>query len=809
MFARPTARRTRLVGRMTPLMPCAMEGLEPRVLLSNFSWTAEEVYLLELVNRARANPMAEQARLNAMGGEPIDLTAGLTAAELARLVPQEPLALNPALTIAARAHSLDMAQRDFFDHVNPEGQDPTDRARAAGYLGSAGENIAAGQETVDEAHRAWIASLGHRKNVFSLHANFDETFHYDEFGPAVVFTNIAPYFDYYAQLFGVQAGTPKKYILGVVYDDANGNEFYNIGEGMANVRVDVAFASDPYTVIGTYTTDAAGNYQIPVPSGTFVVRFTNLATGRTYTAAAEVTNYNVKVDARRAQINAQGDDHADIGELNQATLIALSADSGDGAAAGVLEHASDTDLFRFVPVGTGPLTIRVTTGAGALDAGLALFGKDGNALGGGMDDGDGTDAVLTFNAVAGQTYYVAVVSDNLASAGEYTIVIDGPVGGVGGGNPFSAQPGSALFGAAATSGRLTVSAMNVDGRPIVFQQTGDGWTVIDLLSKAGGPDVEGDPLTWTDPKDGNTYIAARSAGGLILFRQAGGAWSFRNLTAEIEGAELIAGEMTSFITLDGLVVVAGLSAGGDMILYQQTGRRSSGGYEWTAYNLTQRDLVPQGLTTPAFKGAIISYVTAWNGLNIAGLDAEGNIHSVWWAPGMTQWSTSNLSAITGAAPVVGGLTAYLTSWQGINLAGVNSEGELTVTWWVPQFKGQWANDNLTRLIGGPLVQAESVASYVTSWGGLNIVAADEQGRLVVYWWSPELVTLLGEDRWVSSPLSEIVQDGPAPGGPLTGVPYGDTISVVGAEEDGSVFRYWWQVGGVWQAEDLTAIAVPA
>ena len=104
----------------------------------SFSWTPQEVYLSELVNRARANPQAEAARLG------VDLAAGLTSAEAARLVAQEPLALNQFLTTAARAHSLDMATRNFFDHTNPSGQSPTNRAQAAGYGGTAGENIAGG-----------------------------------------------------------------------------------------------------------------------------------------------------------------------------------------------------------------------------------------------------------------------------------------------------------------------------------------------------------------------------------------------------------------------------------------------------------------------------------------------------------------------------------------------------------------------------------------------------------------------------------------------------------------------------------------
>ncbi|MGH8510309.1 MAG: CAP domain-containing protein [Gammaproteobacteria bacterium] len=42
------------------------------------------------------------------------------------------LQLDEDLSRIARAHSLDMATRDFFDHVNPEGRTPSDRGDAGG-----------------------------------------------------------------------------------------------------------------------------------------------------------------------------------------------------------------------------------------------------------------------------------------------------------------------------------------------------------------------------------------------------------------------------------------------------------------------------------------------------------------------------------------------------------------------------------------------------------------------------------------------------------------------------------------------------
>ena len=44
-----------------------------------------------------------------------------------------PLQWSDELAEIARAHSQDMASRDFFSHVNPGAQGPTDRAREAGF----------------------------------------------------------------------------------------------------------------------------------------------------------------------------------------------------------------------------------------------------------------------------------------------------------------------------------------------------------------------------------------------------------------------------------------------------------------------------------------------------------------------------------------------------------------------------------------------------------------------------------------------------------------------------------------------------
>ena len=100
---------------------------------------AEQAHL-ERINRARLDPRAEAERL--LGG---DLNEGITDPTLQiSLTPKQPLTGNALLHAAARAHSRDMIDQDYFDHLSLDGRTPWDRMAAAGYVGfsAAAENIA-------------------------------------------------------------------------------------------------------------------------------------------------------------------------------------------------------------------------------------------------------------------------------------------------------------------------------------------------------------------------------------------------------------------------------------------------------------------------------------------------------------------------------------------------------------------------------------------------------------------------------------------------------------------------------------------
>ena len=76
---------------------------------------------------------------------------------------------NDALAAAAAAHAKDMAERNYFDHVSPDGGTPADRVSAQGYdWRTVGENIAAGQRSVAEAVDGWVASDDHCANLMNV-----------------------------------------------------------------------------------------------------------------------------------------------------------------------------------------------------------------------------------------------------------------------------------------------------------------------------------------------------------------------------------------------------------------------------------------------------------------------------------------------------------------------------------------------------------------------------------------------------------------------------------------------------------------
>ncbi|MET7935701.1 CAP domain-containing protein [Streptomyces sp. NPDC005322] len=78
-----------------------------------------------------------------------------------------PVTADPKLGQLAQDFSDDMSLRGFFDHLNPDGDSPWDRAQSAGILDLGGENIARGQMTAQAVMDSWMDSTGHRANILN------------------------------------------------------------------------------------------------------------------------------------------------------------------------------------------------------------------------------------------------------------------------------------------------------------------------------------------------------------------------------------------------------------------------------------------------------------------------------------------------------------------------------------------------------------------------------------------------------------------------------------------------------------------
>src|SRR3989344_8491 len=112
-------------------------------------------------------------------GAPTAQSSAVDSATLAELINQERGARNlsilvthPSLLIAASEKAQDMIDRDYFAHVDPDGNYVWGRIVKAGY-GSykiLGENLAVDFVTSEGMIKAWLDSPTHRANL--LHEDF-------------------------------------------------------------------------------------------------------------------------------------------------------------------------------------------------------------------------------------------------------------------------------------------------------------------------------------------------------------------------------------------------------------------------------------------------------------------------------------------------------------------------------------------------------------------------------------------------------------------------------------------------------------
>ncbi|MEW9528971.1 CAP domain-containing protein [Microbispora sp. NPDC049125] len=78
-----------------------------------------------------------------------------------------PLRVDARLVRSARAHSMEMAASDNFEHSSPDGTTPWQRMAAAGYSNSGAETIARGFQTAEGVVHGWMASSSDRRTLLT------------------------------------------------------------------------------------------------------------------------------------------------------------------------------------------------------------------------------------------------------------------------------------------------------------------------------------------------------------------------------------------------------------------------------------------------------------------------------------------------------------------------------------------------------------------------------------------------------------------------------------------------------------------
>ncbi len=285
--------------------------------------SSAEQYLLELMNRARLNPVAEAARLG------IDLNKDLAPGTISGAAKQV-LAPNAMLEAAATAHTIWMIEADVFSHTGAGGSGPGERIAAAGYNFSTwGENIAAsfssGTVTVaseiEGMNRNLFLSAGHRANLMT--GAFREVGLGAETGPFTF--GGTPYNSALLTEDFATSGSAR-FLTGVAYTDSNANHFYSMGEGTAGVSFTIGAT--------TAQTAAAGGYALSAGSGA-ATQVSGLIGTKVFGFIIDMSLGNVKVDLvgtsilqSSGSITLRYGVHT-VGLLGVAALKATGSASGD------------------------------------------------------------------------------------------------------------------------------------------------------------------------------------------------------------------------------------------------------------------------------------------------------------------------------------------------------------------------------------------------------------------------------------------------------------------------------------------------
>ncbi|HYO08723.1 MAG TPA: CAP domain-containing protein [Tepidisphaeraceae bacterium] len=371
-------------------VPAQMLPLESRRLLAAAIPTAYDQYLVELLNRARANPTAEAARHN------IALNEHLPAGTISS-APKQPLAINPLLNDAARKHTQWMIDTDTFSHTGEGKSNPQSRMAAAGYNFPVNDTWTYA-ENLAMRSMSWTPDL--TAVTAQLHSDLFEDFTVENRGHRINIMDgnqreigVGVLTGGWGGMNGVVASedfaarSNDYYLTGVAYTDATtDDDFYTPGEGLGGVAITAKRKSDN----ATFSTETwpSGGYSLKLAPGTYTVTGTATALGGT------ITTDNVLVGAQNVKM-----------DFTPSAFVPIFATITNGVLK--VEGTAGIDSIS-VTFSGGAYTITrnatSTTLSGSGVTGIEIYGSDGDdsiTLGAGVTLGAYVDAGIGADHVQG------------------------------------------------------------------------------------------------------------------------------------------------------------------------------------------------------------------------------------------------------------------------------------------------------------------------------------------------------------------------------------------------------------------------
>jgi hypothetical protein len=383
------------VSSIAPVLTPARGAM---VLYNSGNPTPDQQLVLEYINRARANPIAEGQRLGIDIHEGLedDPQNGCYGPEYVGVRP--PLAMNPLLLGIAQAHTEDMYNLNYFSHDDPNGTTPFQRMTNAGYnYVSAGEDMAAGTDMGATALEdfmmvdAGTPCRPHRMNLLDIFP----------YPPSAYLEVGVGYYEgssgqaFITEDFGTAESGPL--LLGVVYNNADGSNFYEAGNGIAGVTITPSTGS--YYAVSS----SSGGYAIPIgSSGTITVTASGAGFGPV-TKTVTLMGTNIKLDFTTNNQETSSSTSIQTSSTSTYTLSDTSTTQSGTTSTAISTTSSQTATNSYVPPSITLATPSAISGSTVNISGMGFASTD-------------TTCSLTGNAAAVMSQSCTISSGDLTAS---------------------------------------------------------------------------------------------------------------------------------------------------------------------------------------------------------------------------------------------------------------------------------------------------------------------------------------------------------------------------------------------------------